>query len=135
MLMCADRGVSGEAIAEAYDAFEKGHTTSPMAMASLSTQTIQESIKLMLLVRAYQVRASCVASAWARQAAPRARSFACMQAQPPRIPTADAARMPPPQVSGHFAANLDPLGLDVRPVPPLLDPAYYGFKETDLDRE
>jgi 2-oxoglutarate dehydrogenase E1 component len=40
-----------------------------------------------------------------------------------------------PQVSGHFAANLDPLGLDIRPVPQLLDPAYYGFKETDLDRE
>lgn len=46
----------GEAIAEAYDAFEKGKTTSPMTHAALSTQTIQESMKLILLVRAYQVR-------------------------------------------------------------------------------
>eukprot|EP00955_Chlamydomonas_euryale_P119125 366573-Chlamydomonas_euryale.AAC.53 len=55
MYACADRGVSGEAIAEAYDAFEKGKTSSPMVHASLSTQTIQESVKLMLLVRAHQV--------------------------------------------------------------------------------
>lgn len=54
--LLSDRGVPGEAIAEAYDAFEKGATTSPMVHASLSTQTIQESVKLMLLVRAYQVR-------------------------------------------------------------------------------
>ena len=39
------------------------------------------------------------------------------------------------QVLGHFAAKLDPLGLDPRPVPQELDPAFYGFKETDLDRE
>ena len=39
------------------------------------------------------------------------------------------------QVLGHFAANLDPLGLDHRPVPPQLDPAYYGFQESDMDRE
>lgn len=87
-----DRGVSGEAIAEAYDAFEKGKITSPMTQASLSTQTIQESMRLMLMVRAYQVL-------------------------------------------GHFAAQLDPLKLDKRPVQEELDPAYWGFKETDLDRE
>jgi len=51
----SDRGVSGEAIAEAYDAFEKGKTGSPMQLASLSTQTIQESMKLLMLVRSYQV--------------------------------------------------------------------------------
>lgn len=87
-----DRGVSGEAIAEAYDAFEKGKTGSPMQLASLSTQTIQESMKLLMLVRSYQV-------------------------------------------NGHFAAKLDPLGLDNRPTTQELDPAFYGFKETDLDRE
>ena len=32
-------------------------------------------------------------------------------------------------------ANLDPLGLDQRPTPVELDPALYGFKESDLDRE
>lgn len=51
----ADRGVSGEAIAEAYDAFEKGKISSPLTHASLSAQTIQESMKLLLLVRSYQV--------------------------------------------------------------------------------
>ena len=44
----------GEAIAEAYDAFEKGKTGSPMQMASLSTQTIQESMKLLMIVRSHQ---------------------------------------------------------------------------------
>lgn len=87
-----DRGVSGEAIAEAYDAFEKGKVTSPLSAATLSSQTIQESMKLLLLVRSYQVL-------------------------------------------GHFAAKLDPLGLDNRKVPQELDPAYFGFKDTDLDRE
>jgi 2-oxoglutarate dehydrogenase complex dehydrogenase (E1) component-like enzyme len=32
-------------------------------------------------------------------------------------------------------ANLDPLGLDKRPMPIELDPALYGFSEKDLDRE
>lgn len=87
-----ERGVSGEAIAEAYDAFEKGKIASPMAQASLSTQTIQESMRLLLLVRAYQVL-------------------------------------------GHYAAQLDPLKLDRRTPPEPLDPAYWGFKDSDLDRE
>lgn len=39
------------------------------------------------------------------------------------------------QVNGHFAATLDPLGMDKRPPHPELDPAYYGFTEADLDRE
>lgn len=46
----------GEAIAEAYDAFEKGKTLSPLATAAVSNQTIQESMRLVLLVRAFQVR-------------------------------------------------------------------------------
>jgi hypothetical protein len=49
--------VPGEAIAEAYDAFEKGQSIhSPLAAAAVSNQTIQESMKLVMLVRAYQVR-------------------------------------------------------------------------------
>jgi 2-oxoglutarate dehydrogenase E1 component len=39
------------------------------------------------------------------------------------------------QVNGHFAATLDPLGLDARPKNLELDPASYGFTEADLDRE
>ena len=40
------------------------------------------------------------------------------------------------QVNGHFAANLDPLGLwDRGQIPEVLDPALYGFKEEDMDRE
>eukprot|EP00877_Chromochloris_zofingiensis_P000629 jgi/Chrzof1/10567/Cz05g03220.t1_OGD[v5.2] len=87
-----ETGVPGEAIAEAYDAFEKGKVVSPLSAAAVSTQTIQESMRLVLLVRAYQV-------------------------------------------NGHFAAKLDPLGLDTRPPNPELDPALYGFSEADLDRE
>lgn len=39
------------------------------------------------------------------------------------------------QVLGHFASTLDPLNLDKRNPPAELDPAYWGFKESDLDRE
>lgn len=42
---------------------------------------------------------------------------------------------PKSQVNGHFAANLDPLGLDKRPPNRELDPASFGFTEADLDRE
>lgn len=52
----AEHGVSGEAIAEAYDKFEKGQVMQPLAAAAVSNQTIQESMKLLLLVRAYQVK-------------------------------------------------------------------------------
>lgn len=87
-------GVSGEAIAEAFDAFEKGGGAgaSPLAVAAASRQTIQESMRLVMLVRAYQV-------------------------------------------NGHFAATLDPLGLDARPPHDELDPHSFGFTETDMDRE
>jgi 2-oxoglutarate dehydrogenase E1 component len=47
--------VRGEAIAEAYDAFEKGTTQTPMTHAAISNQTIQESMRLILLVRSFQV--------------------------------------------------------------------------------
>ncbi|KAG1677756.1 hypothetical protein FOA52_001068 [Chlamydomonas sp. UWO 241] len=39
------------------------------------------------------------------------------------------------QIAGHYAADLDPLGLQQRPPPPKLDPRYYGFTEEDMDRE
>lgn len=42
---------------------------------------------------------------------------------------------PPRQVNGHFAATLDPLGLDQRAYNRELDPASYGFTEADMDRE
>ena len=35
---------------------------------------------------------------------------------------------------GHLAANLDPLGIEVRQAPAELDPATYGFGPNDLDR-
>jgi 2-oxoglutarate dehydrogenase E1 component len=38
------------------------------------------------------------------------------------------------QVRGHEAANLDPLGIQTRPVLPELDISMYGFTEKDLDR-
>lgn len=53
--VCVESGVPAEAVAEAYDAFEKGEILSPMTTAGLSTQTAQESMKLASLVRAYQV--------------------------------------------------------------------------------
>mmetsp|Transcript_28108 Transcript_28108/g.83266 ORF Transcript_28108/g.83266 Transcript_28108/m.83266 type:complete len:1023 (+) Transcript_28108:280-3348(+) len=55
-------------------------------------QSIQESMKLIQLVRAYQT-------------------------------------------VGHFAAALDPLGMDARQPSPTLDPTYYGFTEADMDRQ
>ncbi|MEW5306228.1 MAG: hypothetical protein WDW36_008709 [Sanguina aurantia] len=87
-----DNGVSGEQIAEAFDAYEKGSVVSPMTAAAISNQSIQESMRLILLVRAYQVM-------------------------------------------GHFAATLDPLHLDDRVSPTELDPTFFGFKDSDLDRE
>ena len=44
-----------EAVAEAYHAFEQGSGVAPLTAAAISNQTIQESMRLLLLVRAYQV--------------------------------------------------------------------------------
>jgi len=38
------------------------------------------------------------------------------------------------RIRGHFAADLDPLGLTERGNHPELDPASYGFTEADMDR-
>ena len=54
---CTDHGVSGEAKAEAFHAFEGGKTMSPFTAAAISNQTIQESMRLILLVRSFQVSA------------------------------------------------------------------------------
>jgi len=37
------------------------------------------------------------------------------------------------RVRGHLAARIDPLGRP-RPVPPELDPAFYGLTEADMER-
>mmetsp|Transcript_25969 Transcript_25969/g.61743 ORF Transcript_25969/g.61743 Transcript_25969/m.61743 type:complete len:1026 (+) Transcript_25969:173-3250(+) len=51
-----DGGVHPEAVAEAFHAWEMGTTTvSPLSLAATSNQTIQESMKLLTLVRSYQV--------------------------------------------------------------------------------
>ncbi len=39
------------------------------------------------------------------------------------------------RVRGHLLAKLDPLGLDVRTDHPELNPATYGFQDSDMDRE
>ena len=38
------------------------------------------------------------------------------------------------RVRGHLAANLDPLGLTKRDLPPDLSPGWHGFTDSDLDR-
>ena len=50
-----EQGVKPEAVAEAYHAFERGETLEPLRSASLTAQTVPESLKLMTLIRAYQV--------------------------------------------------------------------------------
>ena len=55
----AETGVAPEAVAEAYHAFEQGSQVAPLTAAAVSNQTIQESMRLLLLVRAYQVGCTC----------------------------------------------------------------------------
>ena len=50
-----EQGVKPEAVAEAYHAFERGETMEPLRSASLTAQTVPESLKLMTLIRAFQV--------------------------------------------------------------------------------
>jgi 2-oxoglutarate dehydrogenase E1 component len=85
-------GQAPEQLAEGFSNYQASGVA-PALQTGLSThQTIQESMRLMLLVRAYQTQ-------------------------------------------GHFAANLDPLKMDNRAPPIVLDPALYGFTDKDLDRE
>lgn len=77
---------------ESWDQFFRNFVGDAPKQPGVSGQTIQESMKLLLLVRAYQV-------------------------------------------NGHLKAKLDPLNLDQRQVPEVLNPEFYGFTEADLDRE
>jgi 2-oxoglutarate dehydrogenase E1 component len=55
-LRCVDNGVSGEAMAEAFHDFEQGKTgMSPFTAAAIANQTTQESMRLLLMVRSFQV--------------------------------------------------------------------------------
>jgi hypothetical protein len=54
----AEQGVAPEAVAEAYHAYEQGSKVAPLSAAAVSNQTIQESQRLLLLVRAYQANFS-----------------------------------------------------------------------------
>ena len=76
-----EHGVAPEAVAEAYHAFEQGSQVSPLSAAAVSNQTIQESQRLLLLVRAYQVWCYFIGLAWlscaAKRPAPRAALFPC----------------------------------------------------------
>ena len=53
-IVCAEQGVAPEAVAEAYHAYEQGSQVSPLSAAAVSNQSIQESQRLLLMVRAYQ---------------------------------------------------------------------------------
>ncbi|KAK1434686.1 hypothetical protein QVD17_00435 [Tagetes erecta] len=77
---------------ESWNNFFKNFVGHVASSPGISGQTIQESMKLLLLVRAYQFH-------------------------------------------GHMKAKLDPLGLEQREIPADLDPEFYGFNESDLDRE
>ena len=81
----AEQGVSGEAIAEAYHAFETGKTSNPWSMSAISTQTVQESMRLLLMVRAYQVGHACVCTLACRGLAPA--TFACIHRPCAACPT------------------------------------------------
>ena len=156
-------GVPAESVAEAYDAFERGEVTSPLTAAAISNQTIQESMRLLLMVRAFQVmghyagergegREEARACAWMRGCvvARRGREVGMLpgcecSAEARRPPPMRCAYPPPaprPQLASsptltplRRAAQLDPLGIDERPRVKELDPAYYGFTEKDLNRE
>lgn len=51
----SESGVAPEAVAEAFHNFEQGGKVQPLKAAAISNQSIQESMRLLLLVRAYQV--------------------------------------------------------------------------------
>ena len=82
-------GSSPDALSQAYSQYA---STSISHQASVSALTMQKSIGVTLLIRAYQTQ-------------------------------------------GHLLAQLDPLGLDKRPMQQDLDPASYGFTEQDWDLE
>ena len=131
-------------MATAFDAFNHGVAPGAAlaarpagAPAGVTMEAIQKSMRLLLLVRAYQarpplptrrLRCACARRAALRRCARAKRSSCWKRAQ---ALTGSGAT----QVNGHSLANLDPLGLDNRPAPIELDPALYGFTEADLDKE
>jgi 2-oxoglutarate dehydrogenase complex dehydrogenase (E1) component-like enzyme len=158
----ADSGIEPESISEAFHAFQSGKTpsaASPLSAAGLSNQTIQESMRLLLLIRAYQVRIVVRVRRWRERARsamrcvrmrstmmaqcgtrPSELAYALFHAHATSIATISSSstrghlhgRV---QVNGHFAAKLDPLGLSDRELPTVMDPKLYGFSESDMDRE
>lgn len=95
----ADMGVSAEAVAEAYDAFERGEVASPLTAAAISNQTIQESMRLLLMVRAFQVMGHYAGGCARPPAAPAASCAAgmpraCASRVPPAAPACWACTMP-----------------------------------------
>lgn len=141
-------GVPAEAVAEAYDAWEKGEVASPLTAAAISNQTIQESMRLLLMVRAFQVmghyaggrwRWSVVSEVWCgvqldmQRACVRTRCSGPPAGRVRRCRRGRSGSRAAP--SRPAAASLDPLGIDARPKVKELDPAFYGFTEKDLDRE
>lgn len=137
-----DAGKTPEALSEAFTSFSNGNmpavASTSMATGSqvVTQEAIQKSMRLLLLVRAYQASCSCRRDRRSSMttcllcglvAARSAGNSSCA--------TNFSAGLRPLQVNGHFLANLDPLGLDHRPPPIELDPALYGFTEADLDKE
>ena len=83
--------VMSDAIAGIAQPPQPAYTGVPVASAEQIRRATLDSIRALMLIRAYRVR-------------------------------------------GHLRATLDPLGLEVRPPHAELDPATYGFSESDLDR-
>ena len=81
---------------------------------------------------------STAAPAWAQRAKSAGVPLAAADAQDVRAAAQASIRaiqlVRAYRVIGHFEADLDPLGLTPRTPHPQLDPAFYGFKDSDLDK-
>ncbi|MEG1451995.1 2-oxoglutarate dehydrogenase E1 component, partial [Brevundimonas sp.] len=75
----------------------------------------------------------------ARPAAPAAAADGALTADHVRAAAHDSIRalmmIRAYRVNGHFAANLDPLGIEKPHVHPELTPEFYGFTAADMDRQ
>ena len=135
-------------MAESFHAFRTGGAApslkldlaprSASAAAAPSLEAIQKSMRLLLLVRAYQVRRRASLGREPKVcglAAQQRELFSGVVYLSASVFSHASLRSVSTQVNGHSLANLDPLGLDNRPAPIELDPALYGFTEEDLDKE